>query len=231
MEPTDPKRWHGLRESARAALEQRNYSNPPLGAGSLIGKESIPGVVLFKRQIYAQRHRGFLGELARRDEAPLAELGLWPAQWSSACMFGGTAKGFHIHPPHIPEGEDPAAWFQRLFVDEPDNVALRPYTEEQWDVMFFVRGLVEIVLVDERDGMPREKMQFYIDGDNQAGDDNVGMIIPAGVAHAFRAASSEDVIMIYGTSTVFDPAAEGRIGSSIEKAPLPQDWQDYIDGK
>lgn len=230
MGTPDATRWKGLRPDAIAALEQRDYSNPPVGAGEVAGKETIPGVVIFPRRIFSQSHRGFLGELARRDEPPLSDLGLWPAQWASACMFGGTAKGFHIHPPHIPEGEDPAAWFQKLFVDEKDDVSLRPYDLEQWDVMFFVSGLVELILIDERAGMPREMMQFFIDCDNHAGANNAGVVIPAGVAHALRAASSEDVVMVYGTSTVFDPEAEGRIGSAIEKAPPPPDWQRYIDG-
>lgn len=229
MGDIDPARWNGLRASAREALEQRDYRNPPLGAGQVAGGEAIPGVVVFPRTVHPQRHRGFLGELARRDEAPLADIGLWPAQWASACMFGGTAKGFHVHPPHIPEGEDPEAWFRKVFVDGGGDAALRPYDREQWDVMFFVTGLTELVLVDERAGMPRETMRFYIDGDNHAGADNAGVVIPAGVAHALRAASSEDVMMVYGTSTPFDPGAEGRIGSAIEKAPLPAEWQAYLD--
>ena len=231
MEPNDPQRWKGLRESARAALEQRDYSSPPMGAGRLVGGETIPGVTLFRRQIFAQRHRGFLGELARRDEPPLSDLGLWPAQWSSACMFGGTAKGFHIHPPHVPEGEEPEAWFRKLYIEGKDEVGLRPYAQEQWDVMFFVRGLAEMILVDERAGLPRETMHFFIDGDDHAGEHNVGVVIPAGVAHALRAAGAGDVMMIYGTTTVFDPGAEGRIGSAIEKAPLPPEWESYLGGE
>ena len=35
--------------------------------------------------------------------------------------------------------------------------------------------------------------------------------------------------MVYGTSTVFDPENEGRIGSGIEKALPPEDWQRYLD--
>ncbi len=229
-QPTDPARWRGLRPAARAALEQRDYSTPPLGAGDCVGRETIPGVVLFERRVFAQRHRGFLGELGRRGEGALGALGLWPKQWASACMFGGTAKGFHIHPPHVPEGEEPAAWFRRLFVEQAGDVSLRPYDLEQWDVMFFVRGLVEILLVDEREGLPRETMRFFIDGDDHASADNVGLVIPAGVAHALRAASGQDVVMVYGTSTTFDPAAEGRIGSAIERADLPPDWEAYLEG-
>ncbi len=226
----DSELWRGLRTSARDALEQRDYRVPAVGAGNVAGKEDIPGVVVFPRKVHPQKNRGFFSELSRIDEEPLAGLGLRPVQWSSACMFGGTAKGFHVHPPYIPEGIDPDTWFRQLYVDEKDNMSLRPYDREQWDVMFFVRGLVELILVDERAGMPRKVMHFHIDGDDHAGVDNTGVVIPAGVAHAMRAASSQDVVMVYGTSTVFDPDAEGRIASSIEKALLPADWSDYLAG-
>ena len=41
---------------------------------------------------------------------------------------------------------------------------------------------------------------------------------------------NEDLIMVYGTSTVFNPDWEGRIASDVEKAPLPPDWDRYIAG-
>src|SRR4051794_3117405 len=113
----------------------------------------IPGVEIFGRAIYPQRHRGSFGEFARRDEGRLAEIGFWPAQWAAARMFVQTAKGFHVHPPSVPEGTDAADWFRRLFVDEPENYALRPYEREQWDVMFIVQGVVEMILRDVRTGM------------------------------------------------------------------------------
>jgi len=37
------------------------------------------------------------------------------------------------------------------------------------------------------------------------------------------------LIMVYGTSTTFNPAWEGRIESSVEKAPLPVDWVKYLE--
>ena len=56
------------------------------------------------------------------------------------------------------------------------------------------------------------------------------MVIPSGVAHALRNVGYEDLIMVYGTSTVFNPEWEGRIASDVEKAPLPQDWDRYLAG-
>lgn len=236
--------WQGLKEGARAALTQRDYSAQALPerlattgveVGELLAADRaqlagawIPGVEFLPRKIYPQRHRGFFGEFARQEEGLLAHIGFWPRQWASATMIAGTAKGFHIHPPHIPEGEAPEAWFQRLFVSEPENYSLRPYAREQWDVMFFVKGCVEMLLVDERAGMERRVMRFIIEGDDHRGPHNAGVVIPAGVAHALRVEGASDAIMVYGTSTKFTPAFEGRIADDVERAPLPRVWEGYL---
>jgi dTDP-4-dehydrorhamnose 3,5-epimerase-like enzyme len=235
--------WNGLNQPARKQLAQRDYSQKSIverlgssgvDASELIAKRAeldigwIPGVEVFHRRIYPQRHRGFFGEFARMDDGKLGEIGLWPRQWATARMFAGTAKGFHIHPPHIPDGTTAEAWFQRLFIDEPHNYALRPYEREQWDAMFFVQGNVEMLLADERAGMPRRVMRFLIEGDDQRGPNNVGLVIPAGVAHALRAEGSRDTIMVYGTSTTFRADFEGRIAAGVESAPLPEEWQQYL---
>ena len=245
--------WKGLRADARAKLGQRDYQNRALEhrlanggveAGELADTTNladdersrlaaawIPGVEIFSRAIYPQRHRGFFGEFARPGEGVLGKIGFLPKQWATARMFANTAKGFHIHPPHIPDGESAEAWFHRLFHAEPENYALRPYDREQWDVMFFAQGIAEMVLVDERVGMERRVMRFIVEGDSHCGANNVGVVIPAGVAHAIRAASSDDLIMVYGTSTTFNPEFEGRIASGVESAPLPAEWAQYLAGE
>lgn len=250
--PDDNKLWQGLRTSARQALQTRDYAKADLSqrlatsgveAGEIVTESPgphpdlvdawIPGVEIFPRSVYQQRHRGFFGELARLTDGRLCDIGLTPQQWASATMYAGTAKGFHIHPPHIPDEADSdiAAWFRKLFIDEPTNYAARPYAQEQWDSMFFVQGIIEFLLVDEREGMERRVMRFIIDGDNHASTNNIGLVIPPGVAHALRCGSSEDVIMVYGTSTTFVPEFEGRIASDIETSYLPSDWDQYIAGK
>jgi len=233
--------WKALQPSALEALESRSYARPELAAalgttgvdaGQLFSKKGledvwIPGVELFPRRVFQQRHRGYFGEFARFGEGCLHDIGMWPRQWATALMYAGTAKGFHIHPPFIPEGYTPENWFKKLFVDEPANFAERPYDREQWDAMFFIRGICEMFLVDERAGMPRRKMRFIIEGDQMPGANNAGVVIPAGVAHALRTASSEDLIMVYGTSTSFVPAFEGRLNSGVEQMHLPEDWDGY----
>ena len=249
MNEPEQKLWRGLTEQARKQLGARDYKAASLAerlresgveAGELISAEKkdaslekawIPGVEIFKRTVHAQRYRGTFGEFARRDEGVLHRIGLWPAQWATARMFAGSAKGFHIHPPSIPEGKDPAAWMRQLFVDDPENYAARPYDKEQWDVMFFVQGVLEVLLRDTRAGMEGRIMRFFIDGDDHRSANNVGIVIPAGVAHALRAEGSSDVIMVYGTSTSFHPEFEGRIASEVETSEIPESWQKFLSGK
>lgn len=246
MSRSDKTLWQSLTPEAQMALGTRDYSartfseqlaSVGIEAGKLasadrsnreIGDAWIPGVEVFPRTIFLQRHRGSFGEFARRDEGLLAQIGFWPAQWATARMFAQTAKGFHVHPPSIPSGNKPAEWFQRCFIREPEDYSLRRYGEEQWDVMFFVQGVAEMILHDVRDGLPRRTMRFYVDGDNHRGTNNVGVVIPAGVAHAIRAEGSEDVIMVYGTSTSFRPEFEGRIASDVETMELPESWQKFL---
>ncbi len=236
--------WQGLSVDAQKALRARDYAKPSLSermadlgvdAAELLAADRkeiadawIPGVEIFPRTIHPQRHRGSFGEFVRRDEGLLAQIKFWPVQWSAARMFAQTAKGFHVHPPSIPAGETAATWMKKLYIDDANDYSLRPYEREQWDVMFFVQGVVEMILRDARAGLPTRTMRFFVDGDNHRSRNNVGVVVPAGVAHAVRAEGSEDVILVYGTSTQFHPEFEGRIGSEIENSALPESWQKFL---
>jgi dTDP-4-dehydrorhamnose 3,5-epimerase-like enzyme len=240
---SDENLWRGLRGAARQALDTRDYAAGSLAerldragvdAGEIISAKPeelrgvwIPGVKIFPRTIHSQRHRGLFGEFARQNEGPLADSKFSPKQWSAARMFAGTAKGFHVHPPFIPEGKDAAKWMEQLFGECPS--AEPDYQREQWDMMFFVQGRVELILRDVRAGLAPRTMRLFIDGDNHRSRNNVGVIVPPGVAHAVRVEGSEDAIMVYGTSTVFHPEFEGRIGSEIETAELPASWRRFLD--
>lgn len=184
---------------------------------------------MFSRRVFQQKARGYFSELTRTSEGTLQRIGLAPRQWASALMHRESAKGFHIHPPYIPEGEDAAAWFRKLYIEQAEDYSLRSYEREQWDVMFFLAGYCEMLLVDERDGMERRVMRFTIAPDSRPGPDNASVVIPPGVAHALRNIGNEDLIMVYGTSTTFNPAWEGRIESGVESAPLPPDWSRYLE--
>jgi len=238
-------KWSGLRAEAREALAERDYSALPpaerlerggFAAGDLLAARAglpwIPGVELIARTVHPQRFRGHFGELGRAGEGVLGEIGFWPPQWAAATMHAGTAKGFHIHPPHIPHGETPEAWLARLFgpgTDLSQTTSLRPYAKEQWDVMFFISGRAEMWLIDERAGLDRRRMRFFVDGDNHRGPHNVAVVIPPGVAHAIRSEGSEDLVMVYGTSTTFDPTNEGRISHNCETSTTPAGWDPFWD--
>lgn len=237
--------WLGLNERARKSLVSRNYkagslaervSGSGVDAGELVAlrgkpdlkKSWIPGFEIFSRTVHAQRHRGSFGELARQSEGVLGKIGLRLQQWSAARMFADTAKGFHIHPPSIPDDTTAEKWLRKLFIMQSQKYSLRPYDREQWDVMFFLQGRAEIFLRDARAGLPERTMRFFVDGDNHRSRNNVGIVIPPGVAHAIRAEGSEDVIMVYGTSTTFQPEFEGRIGSEVETSELPASWRKFL---
>jgi dTDP-4-dehydrorhamnose 3,5-epimerase-like enzyme len=238
--------WNGLTADAQKALVTRDYtvasfaeqvSERGVEAAQLAAADRsrddvreawIPGVEIFPRTIHHQRHRGVFGEFVRRNEGVLERIGFWPSQWANARMFAQTAKGFHVHPPSLPEKTKPEDWMRRLFIKEPRNYKLRRYADEQWDVMFFVQGVAEMILRDIRAGLPTRTMRFFVDGDDRPGRNNVGIVVPPGVAHAIRVEGSEDVIMVYGTSTSFHPEFEGRIASDIEMAPLPESWQRFL---
>jgi dTDP-4-dehydrorhamnose 3,5-epimerase-like enzyme len=249
MNKDDSNLWAGLSDEARNALTERDYkagsvaqriAYSGIDASELAAADRsrpevkrgwIPGVEIFLRKIHSQHHRGVFGELGRRDEGVLAKIGFWPKQWSAARMFAYSAKGFHVHPPSIPPDTTAEKWLRRLFMRGPQNYSLRRYDDEQWDVMFFLQGHAEMILCDVRVGLPRRVMRFFIDGDNNRSSNNVGVVVPPGVAHAIRAEGSEDVIMVYGTSTIFTPEFEGRIASEIETAQLPEPWQRFLQGE
>jgi dTDP-4-dehydrorhamnose 3,5-epimerase-like enzyme len=237
--------WFGLNERARKGLTPRSYKSGTVAeriagwgvdAAELaasrgkaeLKKVWIPGVEIFSREIHPQRHRGSFGELAREARGVLGKIKLWPQQWSAARMFANSAKGFHIHPPSIPADTSAEKWLRRLFINQPQDYSLRPYDREQWDIMFFLQGRAEIFLRDVRAGLPARTMRFFVDGDNHRSRNNVGVVIPPGVAHAIRAEGSEDVIMVYGTSTTFQPDFEGRIASEVETAELPESWRKFL---
>ncbi len=230
--------WAGVSESARNALTLRDYelgslpqrvAHSGIPASELAKADAwIPGVEIFPRKIHPQRHRGVFGEFVRRDEGVLAKIGFWPKQWSAARMFADSAKGFHVHPPSIPSDTTAEKWLRRLFMRGPQNYSLRRYDDEQWDVMFFLQGRVEMILCDVRAGFSKRIMRFFIDGDNHHSNNNVGVVVPPGVAHAIRVEGSEDVIMVYGTSTIFTPEFEGRIASEIETTAFPESWEKFL---
>lgn len=232
--------WRGLRPSARECLAQRDYAAggavTALHASHFaaldrsqpdIASVFIPGVEIIPRPVFPQRFRGSFTELGRQDEGVCGRLGLWPKQWSATRIYAGTVKGFHIHPPHVPEGREAGDWFRELYGSPDADPRRRPYALEQWDLMQPVAGSCEMLLLDERDGLERRTMRFFVDAGG-AGLDSAGVVIPPGVAHAIRVESSADLLMVYGTTVTFSPELEGRLAASVEFADLPPEWTRFL---
>ena len=239
----EPNVWRGLKATALNQLETQNYKQADLSdalssegvlvADLIANRESlidqwIPGVEVFSRRVFSQKGRGHFSELVRINEGILNDIGLMPQQYASASMHAKSAKGFHIHPPHIPAEYSAEDWFSKCYINEPANFSLRNYGLEQWDVMFFLTSICEVFLVDERVGMPRNVMRFTIHGDKYPGSENAAVVIPPGVAHAIKNIGAEDLIMTYGTSTPFNPDWEGRIVSCVEEVSLDERWETYM---
>lgn len=237
---TKKKLWRGLASGAADALSVRDYRELSPGerlatigvdAGEIVSIDRneldwIPGVEIFARAVHSQHHRGLFAEMGRENEGIFGQLKIWPRQWATARMFANTAKGFHVHPPFVPEGADAAKLIQKRFGSKAGGTI--EFEREQWDAMYFVQGRVEMILREVRAGLPAKTMRFFIDGDNHRSRNNVGVVVPPGVAHALRVEGSEDVIMVYGTSTPFRPEFEGRIASDVESAQLPESWQSFL---
>ena len=190
--PEDRPRERGSkRGTTRKTRCARRLATSGVGVGEAIQAATdladvwIPGVEIFPRRVFQQKGRGYFAELTRLNEGVLDRIGLAPKQWASALMHRDSAKGFHIHPPHIPEDVPAERWFQEsVRRNTRRTISRRPYDREQWDVMFFLTGLCEMILVDEREGLTRRIMRFTISGDSRPGNDNAAVVIPPGVGHA-----------------------------------------------
>src|SRR5438045_1939722 len=93
--------WQGIDPGGQNTLARRDYREASFAqelaqrgvdAGELVAADKkqreikeawIPGVEIFARKIHPQRHRGCFGEFVRRDEGILAQMVLWPKQWSA----------------------------------------------------------------------------------------------------------------------------------------------------
>jgi hypothetical protein len=82
MSETNFKLWRGLNAQARAALATRDYAVGDLAvklcdgraeareviSGVIPSELAIPGVEVFHRRVFQQRHRGYFAEFAREGD-------------------------------------------------------------------------------------------------------------------------------------------------------------------
>ena len=189
----------------------------------------FPAWKFFPRKIHSQRHRGVFRRVCPTREGSSGENRILAEAMVGRAHVCTERQGISMctHRAFRPIATA-EKWLRRLLYAGPENYSLRRYDDEQWDVMFFLQGRVEMILCDVRAGFSKRIMRFFIDGDNHRSSNNVGVVVPPGVAHAIRVEGAEDVIMVYGTSTIFHPEFEGRIASEIENAELPESWQKFL---
>jgi hypothetical protein len=117
MSKDEENLWKGIDRGARGSLNTRDYrtasftqelSQRGLDAGELAAANRsqreikdawIPGVEIFARKVYPQRHRGLFGEFVRRDEGILARIGLWPNNGQLRECFQELPRAFTCIPP------------------------------------------------------------------------------------------------------------------------------------
>ena len=95
--------------------------------------------------------------------------------------------------------------------------------------MFFLQGRVEMILCDVRArfAAARHAILHRWRQSSRQQQCGSGRFHPASRTR-FASKGAEDVIMVYGTSTIFHPEFEGRIASEIESAELPESWQKFL---
>ena len=126
-----------------------------------IGDAWIPGVEIFpRRDLSAAAPRLLRRIRARRAKACSGRSASGRSNGPPRASSPARPKASTFTRRTSPPAPTPEAWFRRLFIDEPANYALRPYDREQWDAMFFLQGNVEMILVDERAGLPRRRHAF-----------------------------------------------------------------------
>jgi len=90
--------------------------------------------------------------------------------------------------------------------------------QRQTDYWFVVKGRLQVGLFDFRDRWPTYRQNMIVllgDWDKECPP--FVLKIPCGVGHAFKVEGDDDLIMVYGTSQVYNPKDEIRISFNDKK--------------
>jgi len=91
----------------------------------------------------------------------------------------------------------------------------------QTDYFVCVRGMIKLVLYDDRDGSPTkgEVSVFFI------GDHNHTLVtIPPGILHGFKGVSVEEAIVINTPTEPYNPANPDEFRRDAHDPDIPYDW-------
>lgn len=118
------------------------------------------------------------------------------------------------------EGFDPAAVQVSAAANYPGIIKAFHFHRFQWDCFTPVAGLLQIALVDLRQGSPT----FGVRNTIYSGALRPWQVlIPPGVGHGYKVIGEAPSVLVYATSRFYDPADEGRI--PYDDPGINYDWE------
>jgi len=103
----------------------------------------------------------------------------------------------------------------------PGVVKAGRYHERQIDCMVCVRGMMKVVLFDDRDGSPTRGLinEFFI------GDHNPLLVeIPALVFHGFKCVSEHEALVVNTVTELYDHGKPDEFRLDAHDPRIPYDW-------
>ena len=102
----------------------------------------------------------------------------------------------------------------------PGTIKAFHYHLVQTDLWVPCQGMLQVALVDLRDGSP----SFGVRNTLYLGALRCWqLLIPPGVAHGYKVVGSDSAMMVYLTSRHYDPADEGRLPH--DSPEIAYDWE------
>ena len=102
----------------------------------------------------------------------------------------------------------------------PGTIKAFHYHRHQTDLWVPVQGMFQVALVDLRS----ESLTFGFKNTMYVGTLRPWQIlIPPGIGHGYKVIGSSDAMLVYGTSSFYNPKDEGRIGYDDPK--IRYDWE------
>ncbi len=101
----------------------------------------------------------------------------------------------------------------------PGVVKAWHYHKKQTDHFVAVKGMMKVVLYDDRSGSPTrgEVNEFFMGAHNQ-----ILLKIPPGVYHGFKCVSEEEAMVVNTPDRLYDPEDEYRVPAHDNE--IPYDW-------
>jgi len=103
----------------------------------------------------------------------------------------------------------------------PGAVKAWHYHKRQWDHFVCVRGMMKVVLFDDRDGSPtRGAINEFFMGDHRP----ILVQIPPLVYHGFKCISDEEAMVINCPTELYNYSDPDEFRAPAHGGPIPYDW-------